>query len=208
MNAQKRFFSAFIVVMSLIVIGIGAYYAGHAFIDMKNEDGIVVNKHEPYPIRKNATTLQKEIHESLKTALEDKDDKLIAKYVGESFLVDYFTWTNKERINDIGGLHLVYKPLQAWVYDKSLDTFYNDFGYYLNQKQHKNTLEVIAMDSDVHKTDILIEGETKKGYQLDAQWHYQDSNVLDISDYQNSAKVLILEDQDGYFSVVEVSLDE
>lgn len=208
MNAQKRFFSAFIVILSIFVIAIGAYYARHAYIDMRNEDGIVVNKQEPYPIRKNATEFQKEVHASLKEALDTGNKELVAQYVAEGFLVDYFTWTNKERINDIGGLQFVYKPLQSWVYDKSLDTFYNDFGYYLNQKNHKNTLEVNEINSNVKKTKIYLEEENREGYVVDAHWQYKDSSVLDISDFQNSAQVLVLEDDDGYFSIVEVSINE
>lgn len=208
MNAQKRFFSAFIVILSIFVIAIGAYYARHAYIDMRNEDGIVVNKQEPYPIRKNATEVQKEVHTSLKEALEAGNKELVAQYVAEGFLVDYFTWTNKERINDIGGLQFVHKPLQSWVYDKSLDTFYNDFGYYLNKKNHKNTLEVSEINSKVKKTQIYLDSENREGYVVDAHWQYKDSSVLDISDFQNSAQVLVLEDDDGYFSIVEVSINE
>ena len=208
MNAQKRFFSAFIILMSIAVLVVGGYYASQAFFDMQKEDGIVVNKQEPYPLRKNATDLQKEIHENLEQAVKNNDKNDIAKYVAESYIADFYTWTNKERINDIGGIHLVHKDMQSWVYDKALETFYNDFAYYFDNKMHKNSLEVSNVNATVSKRNIIVEGDTKEAYQVELDWTYLDSTVLDSSSFQNRALIYVLPDVDGYFSIVEVSVNE
>lgn len=210
MKDQRRFFTFFIVLLSLSVILVGSYFAYGSYKDMNKSGSAQHNKDEQYPLRKNASEYQKEIHKELKEELkkESPNKALVSELVAKNFLADYFTWTNKLRFNDVGGISYVKKDYQSWVYHKSLDTFYNDLRYYLENDSVDKTLEVSSIQTRSHTTVIELDDKEMPAYMVEANWEYVPSSVLNLDEYQNKAFIKVFEDSDGHFSVVEVSANE
>lgn len=210
MQDQKRFFTVFIVILSFFVVIFGGYYAYGAYKDMNKGLRPQVDKRDQYPLRKNATELQKEIHEKLISATKEKpmDKKLVASLVSQSFVADYFTWTNKLQFNDVGGLYYVHEGSRKSVYDKSLDTFYHDLQLYLKEATIEDSLEVSKINTKTQEVTIEMDEKQQQAYLVETSWAYKESNLLNLEEYQTKTFVKVLEDKTGHFSVVEVNGNE
>ncbi|CAM3619479.1 hypothetical protein ERUR111494_03420 [Erysipelothrix urinaevulpis] len=210
MKDQSKFFTYFIVLLSIVVIGVGGFFAYGAYVDMAKSDTLQVNTNEDYPLRKNATDYQKTIHAELKAALkEEPQDKVkIAELVSKNYIADYYTWSNKIRFNDVGGLGYVSKDIRSWVYAKSLDTFYNDVRYYLDTEEIEKTLEVEMIDTSTETTSIMMDEKEVVAYSVDASWKYKSGSILDTDEFQSHAFITVVENEQGLISVVEVNINE
>ena len=210
MKDQSRFFTYFIVFLSLIVVSFGGYFALQAASSMEKSNKSQINKKEDYPLRRNATEYQKEIHKELMTAIKEnpKDKTLISELVAKNFIADYFTWTNKLQFNDVGGLQYIDEAYRKSVYDKSLDTFYHDMRFYLEEGRVKETLEVENIKAQGSSVRIQMDDEYRPAYVVETSWTYQPSEVLSLDEYQAKTSVKVIEDDEGHFSVVEVKGNE
>lgn len=207
MQDQNRFFTVFIVILSLFVVVFGGYYAYGAAQDMNKGLKPQIDKRAQYPLRKNATELQKEIHKDLLTAIKEQplDKELVASLISKSFIADYFTWTNKLQFNDVGGLFYIQEDHRKSVYDKSLDTFYHDLQLHLKEKTVEETLEVSRINTKVEEITIEMDEKDIQAYLVETSWVYQESEILDLEEYQTKTFIKVIEDELGHFSVVEVN---
>lgn len=210
MRDQNRFFSYFIIILSLFVIFIGGYFAYGAAQEMNSGTKPPINNKEEYPLRRNATEYQKEIHKELLEAVKEKpvDKELIASLVSKNFIADYFTWTNKLQFNDVGGLYYVNTDYRKSFYDKSLDTFYHDIQFYLKDGNMEETLEVSNIKTKVEDIDVQIDDKAVPAYLVETSWSYKASEILNLEEYQTKTFIKVIEDKDGHFSVVEVNGNE
>lgn len=210
MKDQNRFFTYFIVLLSIVVLIFGGYFVVQAAQDIESGNKSQIDKTVRYPLRKNATDYQKEIHKELLLALKDNpDDKLsIAELIAKNFVSDYYTWTNKVQFNDVGGLQYINENSQKSVYDKSLDTFYNDLRFYLEDKTINDTLEISNVSTRSSRIKIKMDDKDIPAYLIETTWSYQESNILNIPEYQTKAYIKVIEDDEGHFSIVEVNGNE
>ena len=210
MKDQNRFFTYFIVVLSILVLSVGGYFAFQAAQNIDNSKKSQIDKTDDYPLRRNATEYQKEIHKELLAAIDAKpmDKNLVSELVAKNFVADYYTWTNKLQFNDVGGLQYISKDYRKSVYDKSLDTFYNDLRFYLEENNVEKSLEVSNIKTKVSKVEIEMDEQDIPAYRVETNWTYQMSDVLDVNEYQSKAYIKVIEDKDGHFSVVEVNSNE
>lgn len=210
MKDQSRFFTYFIVILSLIVVIFGGYFALDAASNIESGSKSQINKNDEYPLRRNATEYQKEIHKELMIAIKDnpKDKTLVAELVAKNFIADYFTWTNKLQFNDVGGLQFIDEAYRKSVYDKSLDTFYNDLRFYLEDDNVKETLEVENVRTKGSQIQIEMDDVDRPAYLIETSWTYQASDVLTVEEFQTKTFIKVIENDEGHFSVVEVNTDE
>ena len=210
MKDQNRFFTFFIVLLSIAVLSVGGYFGIQAARDIDTSNKPQIDKTEDYPLRKNATDYQKEIHKELLTSIKEKaDDKnLIAELIAKNFVADYYTWSNKVQFNDVGGLQYIHVDSQKSVYDKSLDTFYNDLRYYLEDKSVSDTLEIENVKTKSSQIEIEMDENEIPAYLIETTWTYQESSLLNIQEYQTKAYIKVIEDDEGHFSIVEVNGNE
>lgn len=210
MKDQSRFFTYFIVVLSLITLSVGAYAIVSTSQGYLNKDSSKVDRKELYPLRNNATEYQKEVHKELITAIKEDNPQgtKISGLLAQNFVADYFTWTNKLRFNDIGGIQFIKPEYRSWVYDKSLDTFYHDLKIHLDDNDVEETLEVNNVKVHPTKTVITMDDKEVSAYLVKTNWTYRSTPLVNEQNYQQEAYITVVEGSDGYFSIVEVNHDE
>lgn len=226
---QKKVFIIYGLILSLIVILVGGFYIIKTINQNTGVGNVSVKTDDYYSIRNNATVLQKDLYKELIAAIEaeEKDEKVINELLAQNFVADFYTWNNKFRRNDIGGLQFVDESIRVNVYQNAQETFYNDFYYYLDKKQKKDTLEVTELtvvdsskidyfvfDKDGSEeiydevTERYVMGDYIDAYEVKLTWKYKDSGVLTPSDYDIKANIIITKNEKGLPMIVEVNHNE
>ncbi len=226
---QKKVFIIYGLILSLIVILVGGFYIIKTINQNTGVGNVSVKTDDYYSIRNNATVLQKDLYKELIAAIEaeEKDEKVINELLAQNFVADFYTWNNKFRRNDIGGLQFVDESIRVNVYQNAQETFYNDFYYYLDKKQQKDTLEVTELtvvdsskidyfvfDKDGSEeiydevTERYVMGDYIDAYEVKLTWKYKDSGVLTPSDYDIKANIIITKNEKGLPMIVEVNHNE
>lgn len=218
MKKQSNFYVKYIVVISLCLLAVGGFFAVKAIGLGSKLDVVGVEKDNPYySLRKNATEYQKTIYKEigLEFKKEPIDQSAISGLVVKNYVADFYTWTNKLRFNDVGGLQYLHKDIQGWVSAQALESFYGDLLYYLDNGTAEGTLEVSDVNVQVEPTEYYVEDLDEEealeegvqkhvAYRVHATWSYQPSTRLDVSEYQNEAIFTLIADEEGLFSIVEV----
>lgn len=226
MKQHSKGLTIFILILSLTTLSVGGFFAYRAYQSKTSIDGGTTSENSFYSLRKNATEYQKELYKELTSKLKEdpRDDKLISELIAQNFVADFYTWTNKLRFNDVGGMQYIHKDLD-WVYGQALDTFYNDMRYYKEKGKLDQTLEVTSSSASAKKDKlVLIEQEdelvtledgtvntvtndverTIPVYRVSITWKYKDSDVLNVSEFQQKADIYVTKDEDGLYSIMEV----
>lgn len=160
---------------------------------------------EQYTIGNNPTDLLRENFKELTAALKDGDPYVIAEYVGRCFVIDHFTWTNKDGNYEVGGLQYVYGPKFTSFSEEARYGFYSDLDLYIAQYGRDNLLEV----SSVETSPALDSGLYKVGdkeytsYYLDVTWTYKKSSKIDVKEFQQVGNFTII-NNDGRFEIVSM----
>lgn len=224
MKRQSKFFMKYIALVSIILILVGGFFAVSALRSSSKPSAVALEQDNPYyTIRKNATAYQKDRYKQLSLALAETpvDQEKLSGLLVQNFVADFYTWTNKIRFNDVGGLQYLHQDIQGWVNAQALETVYGDMAYYLANGGLENSLEISDVSVDVEKTEFILEPERVEydaegeptffpasepvlSYQVRATWTYKESTRLDASEYQNEAIFTLIEDQEGLLKIVEV----
>lgn len=219
---QSKGLVLFITILSLAIMSVGGFYIMKGFQGNKNNSGVgTVSQNNFYTLRKNATPHQKEIYDQLSDALNQdvRDDQKIAGLVAQSFVADFYTWTNKTKFNDVGGLQFIHQDIRKPVFDQALDNIYGDMNYYLQKGDIANTLEVnqsttkpttnvkFLMQEEEMDEDgaITKEAITVDAFQVEITWTYKEATAVKTADFQKSSTITIVKDTDGLYSIVEVT---
>ena len=209
---KMNFTTKYILIMSLIVIAVGGFFAIKNF-NATQDIGTtgVIKDNEYYSLRKNATGLQKNIYKELSIAIKEKqEDAAISALVAESFVADFYTWSNKLRMNDVGGLQYLEPSMVEWVSYQAQETFYQDMYYYIDRDEVKDSLKVKSIETsvEVKEIDDPVEGWITAHF-VKINWVYEASDVMDVNTYENAATIkLVKEKETGNFMIVEVTNDE
>lgn len=210
---KMNFTTKYILIMSLIVLAVGGFFALKS-LNATQDIGTtgVIKDNEYYSLRKNATGYQKTVYKELSKAVKDEEqgDDMVSALIAKNFIADFYTWSNKLRLNDVGGLQFLEPSMVPWVSHQAQETFYQDMYYYLDRNEISDSLTVKNIETtvEVKEIDDPVEGWIT-GYFVDANWTYEESDVLNINTYENSAKIRILKDKEtGKFMIVEVASDE
>ncbi|NLL74360.1 MAG: hypothetical protein GX233_01135 [Erysipelothrix sp.] len=175
-------------------------------------DVVGVDQHNLYySLRKNGTDYQKAIYTQLSDAFDQEviNEEAISGLVVQNFVADFYTWTNKLRFNDVGGLQFLHNDVEGWVNAQALETFYNDMNYYLQNGGLEDTLEVSRVDVSAVKSEFEMgeDDEITKvpSYVVNASWSYLPSSKISVDEFQSSAVFTLIADDEGLFTIVEVS---
>lgn len=207
MKKSSNFYMKYIAIISLVLVAFGGFYAIKAMNSMNSGESVAVEKDNPhYSLRKNATEYQREIYKELSDAFRETplNQEKISGLVVKNYVADFYTWTNKLRFNDVGGIQYLHEDVESWVNAQALETFYNNMNYYLTNGGLEDTLEI--KDVQVKVTPITFEynDEEVDAFSVDTKWQYVASNKLDIADYQDEAQFTLIADSEGLFTIVEV----
>ncbi len=160
---------------------------------------------DKYTIGNNPTDLLRENFKELTAALKSDDPYVIAEYVGRCFVIDHFTWTNKDGNYEVGGLQYIYGPMFTSFSEEARYGFYSDLDLYISQYGRENLLEVEsvetspALDSGLYK----IGDKEYTSYYLDVTWTYKKSSKIDVDKFQKVGHFTII-NNDGRFEIVSM----
>lgn len=214
MKHKQQFLAFYVLALSIIVISVGGYQLYKASQKAISTDKPQVNTDSYYAIRNNATELQKTLYKDLQSAIDSqtKDNNTIVSLVASNYVADFYTWTNKLKINDIGGLQFIDASIRTSVYNQAKDTYYVNLVKYLDEKTLDKTLEVSEVSvKDVKQQTLTItnsEDESTRdvdSYVVHLTWTYKESTIVKTSEYDDETYVTLIKNDDGLFYIVEVS---
>ncbi|MGL4372198.1 MAG: hypothetical protein ACRCS6_00355 [Turicibacter sp.] len=156
-----------------------------------------------YTLRDSATDYQKEIYDELLTTHQafEKDwtpetEVDYATALIKNFVADFYTWSNKDGRNDVGGLQYVYPFYRNDFRAKAVDVFYLYLDHYIEEYGAEQLLTVTNVD--VTGVDPNFVYTMPDGTQMDAtyvyvQWTYETSSSLDVSKFPNETGFVLVE---------------
>ena len=188
-----------------------------------------------YILRDNPTDVQKEYFEELKNAIEGEeraDDATIASLVAKNYVVDFYTWTNKNGQYDIGGFYYIYDGefvngdhYKENAFLKARDGFYKYISSYGTQYGKDNLIEVENVEivscnkmSSPYEISEHIENrqdangewydyrevKSYEGYNVFLRWTYKENSKLNLNQFATSINLAVI-DRGGRFEIVEAS---
>ncbi len=179
------------LVISIITVGIMGFNIFRIATRSSNAQGEVLQsdskrlKNDFYEIGNNPTEIYQTYFKDLTQSLADKDDQAIAENVVKCFIVDYFTWTNKDGNYDVGGSQYIYGEKALSFIEQSRWQFYSDLDLLIEEYGRDQLLEV---ESVTIVSSGYVEGSERRpddGYYIEAEWTYKQGQKLDSSKYQN-----------------------
>ncbi len=158
-----------------------------------------------YEIGNNPTALLRDNFKELTAAIKDGDPHNIAQYVARCFVIDHFTWTNKDGNYEVGGLQYVYGPKFTSFSEENRYGFYKDLDLYISKYGRENLLEVDSVTSEpaLDASPYSVDGKEYKTYYIDVTWTYKSSSALDVNEYQTVGHFTLI-DNDGRIEIVSM----
>lgn len=213
-------------IFSLVILCLGGVYVYKTMSSKTDVDQTNIQQDEFYSIRNNATELQRELYDALNASLEQesRDNLALSGLVAQNYVADFYTWTNKFRMNDVGGLQFVHEDIRVNVYQAAQASTYQDMYYYLNNGGLKDTLEVSGVtqvsaspieyfifDSEGSEEiyDEVSEryrmGDYHDAYEVTLRWQYVPSEAMNPNSYEQEATFILMINAKGVPMIVEVS---
>lgn len=215
-NKKKRFKRRIVIlgISGLLLIGIVGF-GFSIFLDAKNmvpgQSVSEEKKNEYYAIRSNATAYQKELYEKLTNQLndgydfQDEDAKVsIAKTIVQSFVADFYTWTNKAGNYDVGGLEYIYSSNLKNFNKAARDRFYNQLSSDIDQYGQENLLEVteVSVNGSYAPEKFIRNDQTMETFYIEASWNYKTTTGFDTSKYQTKGYFTVIINESGRYEIV------
>ena len=145
-----------------------------------------------YTLYKRDTELYKENFNLLKDELNgEKNKEKISEYIAKLFIIDFYTLSNKDYKEDVGGLQYVYPSSKDNFILNASNTMYK----YLNTLNEKPTVNKIDLNN-IEKTTYKIDNKEYEGYILDLSWEYE----KDL-EYDKKGLVTVILDNDNFYVV-------
>ena len=201
-----------IFVMSLLTIAIFIFNIINVSTKVATSEGTTLEldksssiSNEDYTIGNNPTQLLRDNFKELTAAINGKDPHVIAEYVARCFVIDHFTWTNKDGNYEVGGLQYVYGPKFTSFSEESRYGFYKDLDVLITKYGRENLLEVESVETQpaLDAVDYKIGDKVYKAYYLDVNWKYKSSSKINVEEYQKIGHFTII-DNDGRYEIVSM----
>ena len=242
-DKKKRYINMLLFMLPFIIaiciFGFITYKEAKSLINLAKDDVETKDTHKiesmNYILRDNATELQEEYFTELKNAIENPTeeitDEVIAGLVGKNYVVDFYTWTNKQGQYDVGGLYYVCSgrndsvKYKENIYQKARDGFYKYINEYINEYGAENLIEVASVEVvsskkidegyDLYEYSETLQDEEGESYNVYAyknhdaylvslKWAYKENSKFDTSSYAKSINLIII-DNYGRYEIVEAS---
>lgn len=243
-DKNKRGLYVFLFILPFVIlIGIFGFIA---FKETKNLINLVSGTNEisndhridsmGYILRENATDYQFEQFTEMKNAIESgtADDQTKAGMVAKNFIIDFYTWTNKQGQYDVGGMYYIYDGefedgthMKENIYSNARTGFYKYVNTYIKTYGANNILEVNNVNVlSCQKADNItisthIENrQDEQGdwydyredipyetYKVTCSWTYKPIEKFDTSIFATKANLLLIKEGER-LSIVAISDNE
>lgn len=178
-------------VVNIILVSSKQNSASKSTLEIDRNSSI---SNDQYVIGNNPTALLRENFKELTAMLKENDPYKISEYVVKCFIIDHFTWSNKDGNYEVGGLQYVYGPKFTSFSQENRYNFYKDLDLYIEKYGRENLLEVesITTTAAVDAVEYMIGDQKYKSYYIEATWKYRKSDKIDVNSFQKT----------GYFTVI------
>lgn len=199
-----KYLTIVIAIVSVLTIGVGIYNIVVVTnkVDNTTSDKIDTLKNEYYVVGKNPTEVQTTNFKELTKALEssETDGLEIADYVTKAFIMDFFTWSNKDGAWDVGGQQYVYN--YGLFFKSASYNYYADIDIFIEKYGKENLPQVKSVTTNaMHAADYEIDGNVYKAYYIEANWEYESNSTLDPNQFQKQAFFTVI-NNGGKFEIV------
>ena len=186
------------LVLSLVIIGVGVFN----FVGLQdNDDNTTVSRpdsfqNEFFVIGRNPTAFQIENFNALTEALEadELDEVLIADLVTRAFIIDFFTWSNKEGSWDVGGQQFVYN--HGLFFMNATTWYYAELDLFLERYGQENLPKVVSIQTNpMFAGWIEVDGSTFRSFYVEAVWEYEPNSILNPNQFQQRAYFTLINNQ-------------
>lgn len=203
-NRRYVYFVTGFSVMTLLALTVFIFGISQS---LDNDGSRTVNSNEFYSLRGNPTPLQRTLFENLTFELEKEtpDELKVAEYVAKSFVADYYTWSNKAGIYDIGGRDFIMPEEGSNFYHGSRLYYYNSMANYLNNGYAlKDLVEVDSISENLADYGSAYDyyGTLYKSYYIELSWTYIAKEGININSFPTSAAITLIERENGRIEVV------
>lgn len=199
-----------IVVMISIVLALAVFViAGYFFL--KGDEPAQPSKNpvtevQGYVESENSTDLMKSIYAELKAAVENGDQEKIQLNVASYFVADFFTWSNKDDREDVGGLAYILPDARVDFAKYATNYYYVNFDEHLLDYGKEGLPEVIAIEAgEITPSDFVYEKTgNDDSYDVPLTLTYQTKpDGMPIEDLMTELTVTLIQ-EDGFYYVVGV----
>lgn len=210
-KTKNKIVGAFLVLGAIAILIAGSFFIkDEEGTPSDNEDTPIVQEESiPYLESDDATEYMQSLYVQLKTAAENKETETIKGLVASYFATDFFTWSNKDDREDVGGLSYV-------LPDARIDfAKYATNYYYVNFDEHQSTYgksglpEVTSCTVNSVDTSDFVYAKTGNGdsYDVDLTLEYAQSEGMPTEDLMKDFTVTLLL-EDGVYYVVGVDYQQ
>lgn len=203
---QKNKIVVAFLILGAIAIAIGGFFFFKDDQEDPNTDvPPVVDEGIDYVESSNGTDYMKTLYASIEEAVENEDTEALKGYVASYFATDFFTWSNKENREDVGGLAYV-------LPDARIDfAKYATNYYYVNFDEHKQTYGQAGLPevsectvNSVKESDFVYAlTSNSDSYDVDITLTYAQSTGMPTKDLMKDFTVTLLQEE-GVFYVVGI----
>ncbi len=197
----KKLLIILIILVIIAIIGILVYN----FFFKNDQEEVKVIKSIPeydYNLKETATDLYKDEFEKLDDILSKKDVNYedYAKEIARLFIIDFYTLTNKQSKNDIGGTEFIKESMRDNFIEEARSTFYR---YLEVQSDNRNQdlPEVSEIKSvEIEDTSFTYSDDTEddNAYKVSISWDYKEDYG-----YETEANMIIVR-EDKKLYIVEM----
>ena len=175
-----------ILIVVLILIALVSFFIVYRKLTKKEPKQVVEEVKEvdtiqtkefDYKLYDNKSDLYQELFSKLKEELlkEEVNDEEYAKIIGQLFVVDFYSLSDKATSSDVGGLDFVYENIKENFVLKATDTIYKyvQSNVYGDRKQELPKVTAVEVKS-IEKTSVTIGDVTdKNGYTMTVSLTYE-----------------------------------
>lgn len=204
MKKKSKLKKILIILIILVIIAIIGILVYNFFFKNKEEE-VKVIKSIPeygYDLRENETKLYKDEFEKLDDILSknDVDYEEYAKEIAKLFIIDFYTFSNKQSKNDIGGTDFIKESMRDNFIEEARSTFYR----YLeveSDDRNQDLPEVSEIKSvEIEDTSFTYSDDTvdDNAYRVTISWDYKED-----FGYETKANMIIVR-EDKKLYIVEM----
>ena len=205
MKMKKRKIKNLVVAISLVIVlivgGIATWYS----LQNKNNQPGTIEEDPVYYVETNQPTpYMEEVYDALIQANDANDIEKEKELVAAYFAIDFFTWSNKENREDIGGLYLVYPDVRTEFGKYALNIYYTNMDEHMITYTKEGLPEVEKYElKSISSSDFIYEAKNlNQTYDVKLELTYkQKENGLPIDQLQKDVVITLLEEGDKYYVV-------
>lgn len=203
-----------LIVLITVILTIGVCcIAGYFFLKEKEpsqDPNIPIEEVQTYTEAKDSTDYMKTIYAELMSAVDAKDEQKIKEGVAKYFVTDFFTWSNKEGREDVGGLPYVLPDARVDFAKYATNYYYVNFDEHMITYEQKGLPEVELCEvTEVNESSFVYEKTgNSDSYDVHLVLTYViKENGMPVDELMTNITVTLLKEQETYY-VVGVDYEE